>query len=302
MNTKRNYKDTVSRMLFKEPGNALSLYNVLNGTDYTDPSMIRFNTLENAIYMGMKNDLSFLIMNEMYLYEYQSTYTPNMPLRDLLYVADLLQAHVRDETLYSSKQIKLPTPHFVVIYNGMEKQPERLEQKLSETFEVKTDDPELELTVTILNINSGMNEELKSRCPVLKEYMLYVEKVRENRRSMPLEDAVRKAIDYCIGNGILRDFLSRQRAEVYKMSIYEYDEERELRLIRRDEREIGRQEERQNSEKRLEEEQVHTVQSIISLCKEFGAGKEKAVEKLTDRYHLSKEQAEEKINLYWECV
>ena len=190
----------------------------------------------------------------------------------------------------------------MVIYNGMEKQPERLEQKLSEAFEVKTDDPELELTVTILNINSGMNEELKSRCPVLKEYMLYVEKVRENRRSMPLEDAVRKAIDYCIGNGILRDFLSRQRAEVYKMSIYEYDEERELRLIRRDEREIGRQEERQNSERMLEEEQVHTVQSIISLCKEFGAGKEKAVEKLIDRYHLSKEQAEEKIDLYWECV
>lgn len=86
------------------------------------------------------------------------------------------------------------------------------------------------------------------------------------------------------------------------MSIYEYDEERELRLIRRDEREIGRQEERQNSERMLEEEQVHTVQSIISLCKEFGAGKEKAVEKLIDRYHLSKEQAEEKIDLYWECV
>ena len=146
--------------------------------------------------------------------------------------------------------------------------------------------------MTILNINSGMNEDLKSRCPVLKEYMLYVEKVRENRRSMPLEDAVRKAIDYCIGNGILRDFLSRQRAEVYKMSIYEYDEERELRLIRRDEREIGRQEERQI-------QQENAIQSIISLCREFGAGKEKTVEKLTERYHLSKEQAEEKIALYW---
>ena len=117
MNTKKKYKDTVYRMLFKQPKEALSLYNGLNGTAYTDTSLLEFNTLENAIYMGMKNDLSFLIMDQMHLYEQQSTDTPNMPLRDLFYVADLLQAYVKDKSLYSSKQIKLPAPHFVVLYN-----------------------------------------------------------------------------------------------------------------------------------------------------------------------------------------
>ncbi len=108
----RNYKDTVSRMLFQKPENALSLYNALNGTDYTDASQITFNMLDNAIYMGMQNDISFLIMNEVNLYEHQSTYNLNMPLRDLFYVAELLQVYVKDQSLYSSKLIKLPTPHF----------------------------------------------------------------------------------------------------------------------------------------------------------------------------------------------
>ena len=66
----RNYKDTVSRMLFQKPENALSLYNALNGTSYTDASQITFNMLDNAIYMGMQNDISFLIMNEVNLYEH----------------------------------------------------------------------------------------------------------------------------------------------------------------------------------------------------------------------------------------
>ena len=92
----RNYKDTVSRMLFREPENALSLYNALNGTSYTDASQITFNMLDNAIYMGMQNDISFLIMNEVNLYEHQSTYNLNMPLRDLFYVAELLQVYVKD--------------------------------------------------------------------------------------------------------------------------------------------------------------------------------------------------------------
>ena len=117
----RNYKDTVSRMLFREPENALSLYNALNGTGYTDASQITFNMLDNAIYMGMQNDISFLIMNEVNLYEHQSTYNLNMPLRDLFYVAELLQVYVKDQSLYSSKLIKLPTPHFVVFYNGVER-------------------------------------------------------------------------------------------------------------------------------------------------------------------------------------
>ena len=310
----RNYKDTVSRMLFREPENALSLYNALNGTSYTDASQITFNMLDNAIYMGMQNDISFLIVNEVNLYEHQSTYNLNMPLRDLFYVAELLQVYVKDQSLYSSKMIKLPTPHFVVFYNGVEDKPEKRILRLSEAFEVPTEDPELELKVTILNINPEMNEELKRKCPILNQYTQYVEQVRYNSAGMPLEQAVETAIEYCIKHDILKDFLLKQRAEVVKMSIFEYDEEREIELIRRDEREIGQEigvrKERQNTQKILKEErrkarqeldksQENAVRSMISLCQRLGGTKEQAIEELQGNYGLTKEKAEEKVRTYW---
>ena len=310
----RNYKDTVSRMLFREPENALSLYNALNGTCYTDASQITFNMLDNAIYMGMQNDISFLIMNEVNLYEHQSTYNLNMPLRDLFYVAELLQVYVKDQSLYSSKLIKLPTPHFVVFYNGVEEKPEKRILRLSEAFEVPTDDPELELKVTILNINPSMNEKLKEKCPILKQYTQYVEQVRCNSASMPLEQAVEEAIEYCIRHDILKDFLLKQRAEVVKMSIFEYDEEREMELIRRDERkigqkigeEIGAEKERKKAEKELkkakqelDENKENTIRSIVSLCKEMGGNPELAVQKVIKNCGLTGEQAKEKVTLYW---
>lgn len=298
MNRKqRNYKDTVYRMLFKKPENALSLYNSLNGTAYTDEAMLEFNTLENAIYMGMKNDLSFLIMDQVHLYEQQSTYTPNMPLRDLFYVADLLQVHVKDKSLYSSKVIEIPAPHFVVFYNGMEDIPEREELKLSDAFGVKTDNPELELKVQILNINPGMNEELKEKCPVLREYIIYVDKIRKYTKIMPLAEAVERAIEECIDDNVLREFLVRQRAEVVKMSIYEYDEERELKLIRADERELGKE---LGKELGRKEERENTIKAIVSLCKKYGGKQEQAVEEVCDKCGLSNEVAQEKVRLYWE--
>ena len=168
MNAQRNFKDTVGRMLFARPENALQLYNALNGTDYTDSSVIEFNTLENAIYLGMKNDLSFIIAYRTSLYEFQSTITPNMPLRNLFYISDIFQGYVRNRTLYSSRCIKIPAPRFIVLYNGIRPMPEQVEYKLSDAFEVYEEDPQLELKVTVLNINEGMNEELRSRFSDLK--------------------------------------------------------------------------------------------------------------------------------------
>ena len=296
----RNYKDTVSRMLFQKLENALSLYNALNGTSYTDASQITFNMLDNASYMGMQNDISFLIMNEVNLYEHQSTYNLNMPLRDLFYVAELLQVYVKDQSLYSSKLIKLPTPHFVVFYNGVESKPERQVLKLSEAFEVPTKDPELELKVTILNINPEMNEELKEKCPILKQYTQYVEQVRYNSVGMPLEQAVEAAIEYCIRHDILKDFLLKQRAEVVKMSIFEYDEEREMELIRRDEREIGKEiGQKLGEEIGAEKERENTIKSIISFGRKLGASKEQIIRELQERCLLEEQEAEKKVSLYW---
>lgn len=323
MNTQRNYKDTVYRMLFKEPAHALSLYNSLNGTAYTDESLLEFNTLENAIYMGMKNDLSFFIMSEMPLYEQQSTYTPNMPLRNLFYVADLLQAFVKDRPLYSSRQIKIPAPRFVVLYNGTEDIPDRMELKLSDAFETKNGEPELELKVQIYNINRGMNEDLKEKCPILKEYMIYVEKVREYVKLMPLEEAVDRAIEDCIRNNVLKDFLLKQRAEVFKMSIYEYDKERDFKLLREEERKYAREElrdevreevreemrdavreelrkeAREEVRRNTEREKENAIKAIVSLCCEYGRSQEEAVGKLMKNCALTEAEAQEKVRLYW---
>ena len=75
----RNYKDTIFRMLFSDRKNLLSLYNAINGTSYMNPEDLEIVTLENAIYMGMKNDLSFIIDTNLFLYEHQSTYTRLLP-------------------------------------------------------------------------------------------------------------------------------------------------------------------------------------------------------------------------------
>ena len=199
-------------MLFKDKENLLSLYNALNGTDYTDVGRLEVTTLENAVYMNYKNDVSFVFDFELMLYEHQSTMNPNMPLRDLFYVADILQKRTYDKNLYGSKLIRIPSPRLVVFYNGVNHQPERQTLKLSDAYEKKQEYPELELTVTMYNINYGCNEEIMDACRTLKEYAMYVEQVRNYAKQMPLAEAVEKAVDYCIAEGILSEFLKQNRA------------------------------------------------------------------------------------------
>ncbi len=247
----KKYKDTVFRMLFGKEERALSLYNGVNGTDYKDASSLKFNTLENAVFMNVKNDLSFVFASSVNLYEHQSTVPVNMPLRDLFYIADVWQKEFMDKSIYSNKRTVMPNPNFVVFYNGVRVLPEQMEMKLSDSYLIQTDEPSLELKVKVLNINSGMNEELKEMCPELKQYMQYIDKVRKYSLQMALKDAVIKAVEECIRENILRDFLMEQKSEVVKMSIYEFDEEREMAIIRADERELGREEGREEEQHRI---------------------------------------------------
>lgn len=237
----RNYKDTIFRMLFKDKGNLLSLYNALNKTEYTDVEGLEITTLENAVYMSYKNDVSFVFDFELMLYEHQSTVNPNMPLRDLLYVTSVLQKRIDKEDLYGSKQIMIPAPRFVVFYNGMDFQPERQTLRLSDAYE-KKEIPELKLTVTVYNINWGYNKEIMDACKMLKEYARYVEQVRMYAKLMPFAEAVEKAVDHCIRTGILAEFLSMNRVEAIKMSIYEYDEELHFKTLLEEGREHGLEE------------------------------------------------------------
>jgi len=235
----RNYKDRLFRMIFNSKKEMLSLYNALNGTDYTDEEQIEVVTLENAIYMGMKNDLAFVLAFELNLYEHQSTFSPNLPLRDLFYIADELRGIVETPELYLSVPVKIPAPRFVVLYNGVRELPERQVLKLSDLYMKPMDEPELELKVTVLNINKGKNTELLRNCKKLNEYMIFVDKVREYRKILSLKEAVNLTVDECIKEGILVELLTKCRNEVVAMCIYEYDEEAVMEAVRKSEYKLG---------------------------------------------------------------
>ena len=236
----QNYKDTVFRMLFSDRKNLLSLYNAVNQSDYNNPDDLEIVTLENAIYMGMKNDLAFIMDMNLYLYEHQSTYNPNIPLRNLFYIADEYQRLVVQKSLYSTVIQKIPTPRFIVFYNGTKKVDDYNEFRLSSAYENRTDNPDLELRVTMLNVNDGHNLELMEHCRTLKEYAKYVARVRKYvTQNIPLEEAVTRAVDECIEEGILAEFLMKNKAEVIKVSIYEYDKEFEEKKLRKAEYEAG---------------------------------------------------------------
>ena len=235
----RTYKSTVFAMLFTEKENLLELYNAISGKHYTDPELLEVNTLENAIYMSMRNDISFVVDGRLSLYEHQSTDNPNMPLRNLLYVSDIYSRLTRTDDLYGSRVVRIPEPRFVEFYNGTKELPERYERKLSDAYANPTDSPALELKTTVLNINPGKNPKLMNKCRTLQEYMIFVSKVRELKKNLPLAQAMEQAVTECIHNDILTDFLHKNRSEVIKVGIYEYDEELHIQNERAYAREEG---------------------------------------------------------------
>ena len=236
----RKYKDTVFRLLFSKDRRALlDLYNAINNSHYDNPDELIVNTLESAIFMGMRNDLSFILDTSLNVYEHQSTKCPNIPLRCLLYVSSLYQQILDESSLYSSKRLQIPEPHFVVFYNGTEDFPEETSYKLSEMYEGRSANPELELTVKVLNINQGMNKSLMQSCVELNGYSIYVAKVREFSQTMSFKKAVNSAVDYCIENDILRDFMEKERKAVIMYSLTRYNQKGHMKVIREEALEDG---------------------------------------------------------------
>ena len=238
-NVRRDYKARLFEMIFREKEELLGLYNAVNGTNYSNPDELEINTLENAIYLSMHNDVSFIIDSRLSLYEHQSTYSPNLPLRYLFYVSDLYSKMTKDSNLYGSRRIMIPAPRFLIFYNGKETRPEREVLELSDAFEVKEEESWLNLKAVLLNINPGYNNDIVNACKTLSDYVIYTSRVRAYAEQMKIEDAVERAITECIAEGILADFLTRYRGEVRKMSIYEYDEEQQRRWDKEEGEEIG---------------------------------------------------------------
>lgn len=255
----REYKSSVFSMLLETSEHALDAYNAVNGSHYTDPSQVMIQKLEDKILLSVRNDASFLLDSYLNLYEHQSIFNPNMPLRFLIYFSgmmkDMIQKNAYD--LYGRKRIPVPTPRFVVFYNGLEDRPEKEVFYLSDSYEHPCEEYELELSCEVYNINPGKNEELLRRSRVLFGYTRFVEKVRKfAKESDSLKKAVGRAIDECVEEGILAEFFIKRREEVLEMAALDFTFERREKLIARDNREEGR------------EEGVQRVNRLYSLLQE----------------------------------
>ena len=275
-NGNREYKSDVISMKLQIPEYALDVYNAMNDSVYTDPDMIQIMRLENGISLSVRNDASFFISNYLNLYEHQSTYSPNAPLRFLIYLTNLLKKTIRKRDLYGRKRVQIATPHFAVFYNGTEKRPEKEVLKLSDAFINRTDTPEIELTVTVYNINPDNNTQLLEKSEVLRGYMIFVNRVRENlehqkkiAQNAPeydeaayeeeLEVAINEAIDYCVKHHIMEEFFRENRNEVTKSMVLDYTWERREELIRAEEYEDGRREGIQLGEEKAIQNLMHTM-------------------------------------------
>lgn len=244
MDGNREYKSDVFSMLMEDKENALSLYNAMNDSHYTDADMVEMKTLDRGISLTVRNDAAFVVDACLSVYEHQSSVCPNMPVRCLIYFTNILERMIKDRNIFGRKLIKIPVPKFAVFYNGSEEQPEQYDLRLSDAFEKKVDYPEIELVCRVYNINNGRNKELLEKCKVLKDYMTFVTYVREyhaNQNYENLENAITRAISRCVEENILADFLKKRYWEVVKVTQLDYTFDRQIMLEREDAREEGRE-------------------------------------------------------------
>lgn len=293
-NGNAEFKSDVFSLLLADKKRALEVYNAMNGTSYDDPELIENVSLEDkGISLSIRNDASFIIDSNLSLYEHQSTYCPNMPLRELIYFVNIISNRLKNKNLYGGSLVKIPVPHFVVFYNGQKPAPEHYELRLSDAFERHTDAPEIELICQVYNINKGNNEELLSRCPTLRDYMYFVDLIREyhvKNNFTDLKSAIRQAIDQCISEDILRDFLKEHRQEVEKMMQLDYTFERQIELERQEARKSGEEVGRKLGEKEKLREQIRKKLLKSKTLEQIAEELEEKPDKIRPLYEQIREE------------
>ena len=258
----RKFKDTLFRKIFDNKKDLLSLYNALNDTEHTDESLITINTIEDAMYIGYKNDISFVIDSELNLYEHQSSVNENMPIRGLIYLTELYKGYIERNGLriYNETPVKLPFPRYIVFYNGKDGEPERRIMRLSDSYIVNASNKDqkscLDLEALLININYGCNKELMNKCQKLMEYSQLVALIRKHydelvekyaklgihkSRKEIFAEAVSLAIEEAIRNNILKEILRNNKAEVTNMLLTEFDEKDYIEGVKEESEQRGEQ-------------------------------------------------------------
>ncbi|MBQ6158900.1 MAG: hypothetical protein IJJ20_07825 [Thermoguttaceae bacterium] len=266
---RREFRDRLFKFIFGNPEHkdwTLQLYNAINGSHHTNPDDIQLNTIKEILYMGMKNDVSFLIDDTLSFYEQQSTVNPNMPMRYFIYAAMVYEKYIRNTKflLYSSETQKAPTPKCVCFYNGTDETKDRTVLKLSDAF-AEGSKPDIEVRVTMININYGRNKKLLDACKPLKEYSWFGDTVRTNQETKTLEEAIDAALKDMPDDFVIKPFLMDNKAEVKHMILTEYDEEKILKELAEEQKEIGRAEGRAEGEARgIEIGTFRTLAELVS--------------------------------------
>ena len=272
--TQREYRDRLFTFIFGSEEHrdwTLSLYNAVNGSDHGDPGDVEITTIREVLYLGMHNDVSFLLADEMSLYEQQSSYNPNMPLRMLQYACSLYEKHLRGHGLnkYGKRLLALPAPRLVVFYNGRDDVPEEGELRLSDSF-ADGAEADIEVRVRLVNVNPGMGEALKRACRPLAEYSWTVERIRANAAAMSAAEAVGEAIESMPDGFVIRPYLQAHKAEVRDMLLTEYNEAEAMELFREEGRAEGREEGREEA----------TAGNLASLMRTLGLTARQAMDAL----------------------
>ena len=291
----RTYKDRLFKIIFEDKKELLSLYNALTGKNYQNPDELEINTIDDVIYMHLKNDMSFILDDWQNLFEQQSTFNPNQPLRGFFYFADLYKVKYFGKKIYSTRLLKIPTPQYIVFYNGTTSMPDRKELRLSDAFQQPTEQPDIEVVAHMLNINYGHNKELMERCQKLKEYAQVIDIIRhylKENEHWSNEQAISKAIDDCIKNNILRDILQKERLRVMASILSEFDEVGYKEMIRQEAYEDA-------YEDAYEEGVEYGVKTLIEFVQDIGYSKEDATTLVKQRFHLSDDAINQYMQKFW---
>ena len=285
----REHKSTLFCYIFGAEENKsylLSLYNAVNDTSYTNIEDIEINTIEDFIYIRMKNDVSFILNTDMSLYEHQSTYNPNMPLRGLIYFATLYSQFLSDKNrnIYGKALVKIPTPRYIVFYNGDDSYPDMLELKLSDAFDHQDSSGNFEWTATMLNINKGHNPDIMNKCQALFQYSDFIANIKEFKQSFPIKDAIDKAVNFAIANNYLDGFFKKHKEGIMHSCLSEFNEEAFRKGIH---------------DEGFDEGFNNALLKFIKIMYKNNIAKDIVVSGLMEEFNIAKIDAEKLIDEHW---
>ena len=282
---KRSVKDSVFTYLFKQPEYTRQLYLALHPED-TDvkESDFKLVTLENVLTTGFYNDLGIQVRNRLILLvEAQSTFSVNIALRMLLYLAGTYKEYIEEQKLdlYGSHPVEIPRPELYVVYTGGRKEiPETLH--LSDLYQGAGS---AEVEVKVLR-DDGTGD-------ILDQYVRFCKIADEQREKNGLaQQAIDETIRICIAENVLAPFLASRQKEVLEIMVTLFDQEKIAEIHDYNVAKAARQEGHQLGRE-------EGIRAMVSTLRGMSVEQKQIAQKLVEQFGLLPQTAEEKVKQYW---